>query len=276
MRITRISGRLFSDQDTQNGPPVAIVNQALARRFWLNTDPIGKVITLYPPESLIQPGQLPPGYHIPRISVVGVVADAHYGSLASQVTPLVYAPLVQNDWNGGMAITVRAEHDVGSLVSAVRNAVFDIDKNQPIANVFTMDEVVSASVAQPWLQGVLLGLFGGLAMMLAAIGIYGLISYSVVQRSGEIGIRMALGANRSSVLRMVLLQALSLAGLGILIGLVCAAVFTRVLRSVLFAVKPGDPAIFALIMALLLAVVLVASYVPAWRATRVEPVSALR
>lgn len=276
MRITRIRGRLFSEQDTQNGPPVAIVNQALVRRFWPNTDPIGKVITLYPPESLIQPGQLPPGYHIPRISVVGVVADAHYGSLASQVAPLVYAPLVQNEWNGSMAITVRAEHDASSLVPAVRNAVFDIDKNQPIANVFTMDEIVTASVAQPWLQGVLLGLFGGLAMMLAAIGIYGLISYSVAQRSGEIGIRMALGANRSSVLRMVLMQALSLAGLGILIGIVCAAVFTRVLRSVLFAVKPGDPAVFGLILALLLAVVLVASYVPAWRATRVEPVSALR
>jgi putative ABC transport system permease protein len=276
LQITRTGGRLFSDEDTQNSPPVAIVNQALARRFWLNENPIGKVITLYPPEGLIQPGQLPPGYHIPRITVVGVVADAHYGSLANPVTPLVYAPLVQNDWNGGMAVTVQVEQDAASLVSAVRNAVFQIDKNQPIANVFTMDEIVSASVAQPWLQGALLGLFGGLAVTLAAIGIYGLISYSVAQRSGEIGIRMALGANRFSVLKMILMQALSLAGLGILIGLVCAAIFTRLLRSVLFAVKPTDPAIFALILALLLAVVLVAGYIPAWRATKVEPVSALR
>jgi putative ABC transport system permease protein len=154
--------------------------------------------------------------------------------------------------------------------------VFEIDKNQPIANVLTMDEMVSASVAQPRLQGLLLGLFGGLAVVLVAVGIYGLISYSVAQRTNEIGIRMALGADRFAVLRMVLSQALLLAGIGLIVGLICAAVFTRVLQSMLFGVKPTDPVIFTVILAFLLAVVFLASYVPARRATKVEPVEALR
>ena len=276
LQIALLGGRLFSEQDTRSSLPVAIVNHALVRRFWPNENPVGKVITLYPPESLIQPGQLPPGYHIPRITIVGVVADAHYGSLSSPASPLVYAPLVQNDWTNSMAVTVRAGGDLTQLASAARNAVAEIDKNQPLASLFTMDEIVNASVAQPWLQSVLLGLFAALAVILAAIGIYGLISYSVAQRSGEIGIRMALGANRSMVLKMVLAHALSLAARGLLIGLICAAIFTRVLSSVLFAVKPTDPAIFALVLVFLFAVVLLASYIPARRATRVEPVSALR
>lgn len=276
LRISLVAGRLFSEQDAQGSPPVAIVNQTLARRYWSNENPVGKIITLYPPENLIQPGQLPPGYHIPRITVIGVVADVHYGSLARQVSPLVYAPLVQNDWVNSMAITVQTGGDPTQLASTVRNAVSEIDKNQPIANLSTMDEIVSTSVAQPWLQSILLGLFAALAVVLAAIGIYGLISYSVAQRSGEIGIRMALGANRSMVLKMVLGRALSLAGWGLLIGLACAVFFTRVLSSMLFGVKPTDPAIFALILFFLFAVVLVASYIPARRATRVEPVSALR
>jgi putative ABC transport system permease protein len=276
LRIALLNGRLFTEQDTQNSQPVAIVNQVLARRFWTNQNPIGKVITLYAPESLIQAGQLPAGYHIPRITVVGVVADVHYGGLAQQVAPVVYAPFVQNDWRNSMSLTVRVNSSPDKIVSAVRNAVFEIDKNQPIANVLTMDEMVSASVAQPRLQGLLLGLFGGLAMVLVAVGIYGLISYSVAQRTNEIGIRMALGADRFAVLRMVLSQALILAGIGLIVGLICAAIFTRVLQSMLFGVKPTDPVIFTVILAFLLAVVFLASYVPARRATKVEPVEALR
>jgi putative ABC transport system permease protein len=276
LRIALLNGRLFTEQDTQNSQPVAIVNQVLARRFWPNQNPIGKVITLYAPEGLIQPGQLPAGYHIPRITVVGVVADVHYGGLAQQVAPVVYAPFVQNDWRNSMSLTVRVDGGPDKIASAVRNAVFEIDKNQPIASVLTMDEMVSASVAQPRLQGLLLGLFGGLAVVLVAVGIYGLISYSVAQRTNEIGIRMALGADRFAVLRMVLSQALVLAGIGLIVGLICAAVFTRVLQSMLFGVKPTDPIIFTVILAFLLAVVFLASYIPARRATKVEPVEALR
>lgn len=276
LRIALLNGRLFTEQDTQSSMPVVIVNQVFARRFWPDQNPVGKVMTLYAPENLIPPGLLAPGFHIPRVTVVGVVADVHYGGLASLVVPLIYAPLVQSDWTSNVAVTMRVEGDPDKAISAVRNAVLELDKTQPIASVFTMDEIVSASVAQPWLQSILLGLFGGLAVILAAIGIYGLISYSVAQRSGEIGLRMALGADRSTVLKMVLTHALSLAGMGLLIGLAGAVVFTRVLRSVLFAVKPTDPAIFAGILVFLFAVVLVASYIPARRATRVEPVSALR
>jgi putative ABC transport system permease protein len=276
LQIALLNGRLFTEQDTQSSPPVAIVNQVLARRFWANQNPIGKIITLFPPENLIQPGQLPPGYHIPRITVVGVVADVHYGGLASQPAPIIYAPFVQNDWTNSMAVTVRVDGDPAKMVSAVRNAVLELDKSQPIANVLTMDEIVAASVAQPWLQSLLVGLFGGLAVLLAAVGIYGLISYSVMQRRGEIGLRMALGADRSTVLRMVLGYVMSLAGVGLVIGLMGAVLFTRVLQSVLFHVKPTDPVIFMAIVVLLLGVVLLAGYIPARRATKVEPVTALR
>jgi putative ABC transport system permease protein len=276
LHIALVNGRLFREEDTQRSQPVAIVNQALARRFWPDQNPVGKNITLYPPESLIQPGQLPPGYHIPRITVVGVVADVHYGALTRQVAPIVYAPFVQNDWSNSMSVTIQVSGEPGNIVSAVRKAVLEIDKNQPIANVLTMEEIVHLSVTQPRLETLLLGLFGGLAVTLAAIGIYGLMSYSVTQRAREIGIRIALGANRSTVFRMILSQALSLAGIGVAIGLVGALVFSRLLQSMLFNVKPADPPVFAGILALLLGIALLASYVPARRATKVEPIEALR
>jgi putative ABC transport system permease protein len=276
LRITLLNGRLFGDQDTRDSRPVAIVNQALARRFWPNQDPIGKVITLFPPENLIQSGQLAPGYHIPRITVVGVVADAHYGSLAREAAPIVYAPFVQNDWMNNMSVALRVEGNPENLVSAVRQAVLEIDKNQPIAAISTMDEIVHGSVAQPRLESLLLAIFGGLAVVLAAVGIYGVISYSVSQRKSEIGVRMALGANRSTVLRMVMLQALSLAGVGCMIGLAGALAFSRVLQSMLFQVKPADPSVLAGILFFLLGIVVLASYLPARRATRIEPIEALR
>jgi len=175
-----------------------------------------------------------------------------------------------------MAVTVRVNGDPTKIVSAARNAVFEIDKSQPIANVSTMDEIVHSSVAQPRLESLLLGIFGGLAVVLAAIGIYGLISYSVNQRTNEIGIRMALGANRLMVLRMIMLHSLWLAGMGLMIGLGGAAIFSRVLQSMLFRVKPTDPAVVTSILAFLVGVVLLASYIPARRATKIEPVEALR
>jgi putative ABC transport system permease protein len=276
LKIGLLNGRLFNEQDTQNSRPIAIVNYTFARRFWPNQNPVGKEITLFPPENLIPPGQLPSGYHIPRVTVVGVVADAHYGGLAQQVAPLVYAPFVQNDWTNGMSIAVRVNGDPAAFVTAARHVVFEIDKNQPIANVTSMDEMLTASVAQPRLQTLLLSVFGALAVVLTAIGVYGLISYSVVQRTSEIGIRMALGADRFSVLRTFLSEALSLAGLGLVIGLACSVIFSRILQSLLFAVRPTDPGVFALIAVFLFVVVFLASYIPARRATKVEPVIALR
>jgi putative ABC transport system permease protein len=276
LKIGLLNGRLFNDRDTQSSRPIAIVNYTFARRFWPNQNPVGKEITLFPPENLIPPGQLPSGYHIPRVTVVGVVADAHYGGLAQQVAPLVYAPFVQNDWTNGMSIAVRVNGDPAAFVTAARHVVFEIDKNQPIANVTSMDEMLTASVAQPRLQTLLLSVFGALAVVLTAIGVYGLISYSVVQRTSEIGIRMALGADRFSVLRTFLSEALSLAGLGLVIGLACSVIFSRILQSLLFAVRPTDPGVFALIAVFLFVVVFLASYIPARRATKVEPVIALR
>ena len=175
-----------------------------------------------------------------------------------------------------MSIVVRVGGDPATFVTAARNVVFEIDKNQPIASVTSMDEMLTASVAQPRLQSLLLSVCGALAVVLTAIGVYGLISYSVVQRTSEIGIRMALGANRFSVLRTFLSEALSLAGFGLVIGLVCSVIFTRILQGLLFTVRPTDPAVFALIVVFLFVVVFLASYIPARRATKVEPVIALR
>src|SRR5258708_36909881 len=205
-----------------------------------------------------------------------MVGDVHYGSLAWPVSPLVYAPFAQNDWTNSMSVVVRVEGDPRSAVSAVRHAVSEIDKGQPIGGVSTMDEVLSGSVAQPRLQSMLLGLFGGLAVILAGVGTYGLISYSVAQRQSEIGIRMALGANRFVVLKMVLAQALSLAGLRPSIGPISPVIFTRSLQSLLYEVKPADPVVFTVILAFLLGVVFLAGYIPARRATKIEPVVALR
>jgi putative ABC transport system permease protein len=175
-----------------------------------------------------------------------------------------------------MSIAVRVNGDPAAFVTAARHVVFEIDKNQPIANVTSMDEMLTASVAQPRLQTLLLSVFGALAVVLTAIGVYGLISYSVVHRTSEIGIRMALGANRFSVLKTFLSEALSLARFGLVIGLVCSVIFTRILQSLLFTVRPTDPAVFALVVVFLFVVVFLASYIPARRATKVEPVIALR
>jgi putative ABC transport system permease protein len=171
---------------------------------------------------------------------------------------------------------VRSDGDPKALVSSIRSALAQIDKSLPMANVVTMEEIMSTSMAQPRLEAVLLGLFGGLAMLLAAVGIYGVMSYSVSQRTGEIGIRMALGANHGAILKMICTQGLLLIAVGLAGGLALALAVTRLMSNVLFGVSPTDPLTFFIIVVLLALVALLACYVPARRATRVDPLVALR
>jgi putative ABC transport system permease protein len=213
---------------------------------------------------------------VPQFTIVGVVSDARYGGLDKAPKPAVYASVLQHDYSNNPSFTVRVDGDPKTLVPAIRNVLAQLDKSLPMARIFTMEELMSTSVAQPRLEAILLGLFGGLAMVLAAIGIYGVMSYSVTQRTSEIGIRMALGADRFSVLRMVMGQGLRLAAIGLAIGLALALAVTRVMSKVLFGVSPTDPLTFATIVVLLTLVALLACYIPARRATKVDPMVALR
>jgi putative ABC transport system permease protein len=276
LRIRLVRGRFLDEQDQANSPLSVLVNEALVHKYWPSRDPVGKAILLTPPENVIPPELLPPGRHVPKLTVVGVVADAHYGGLNEQPAPAVYGSILQHDYSMSPAFTIRTSGDPTALVASVRAALARIDKNLPMANISTMDEIMSASVAQPRLEAVLLGVFGGLAMLLAAVGIYGVMSYSVSQRTSEIGIRMALGAERSDVLLLVCKQGLGLAGVGLAAGLALALGATRLMSKVLFGVSPTDPLTFASIMAILAVVALLACYLPARRATKVDPMVALR
>jgi len=274
--IRLLKGRLLDEHDRADSTLSVVVNETLARKYWPDQDPVGKPVLLTPPENLIPANLIPSGFHVPKLTVVGVVGDARYGGLDREPVPVVYASTEQHDYSLGPSFTVRADGDPKALVSAIRSALAQIDKSLPMAHVATMEEIMSTSVARPRLEAVLLGLFGGLAMVLAAVGIYGVMSYSVSQRTGEIGIRMALGANHGDILKMICTQGLRLTALGLAGGLALALAVTRLMSNVLFGVSPTDPLTFFSIVALLALVALLACYVPARRATRVDPLVALR
>ncbi|HEY6272167.1 MAG TPA: ABC transporter permease [Terriglobales bacterium] len=274
--IRLVKGRFLDEHDQTNTTPSVVVNETLADKYWPQENPIGKIILLSEPENLMPPELIPPGAHVPQFTVVGVVSDVHYSGLDQKPEPVVYASVLQNDFSMTPSFTVRTDGDPIHLVSSIRSVIAQCDKNLPLADVLTMDEIRSTSVAQPRLEAVLLGLFGGLAMLLAAVGIYGVMSYSVSQRTSEIGVRIALGADRGDVLAMVCKQGLRLAGIGLASGVLLALAVTRVMSKVLFGISPTDPGTFAAIIALLALVALFACYVPARRATKVDPMVALR
>jgi putative ABC transport system permease protein len=278
--IRLLKGRLLNEHDQANSALSVVVNQTLARHFWSDGDPIGKTVLLTPPENLIPPEEIPAGFHVPIFTVVGVVADAHYGSLDQAPQPLVYASALQNDYSPSPFITVRTEGDPMGLVNSIRSELAQFDSSLPMSNIALMDEVMSKSVAQPKLEAILLAMFGVLAMLLAAVGIYGVMSYTVTQRTSEFGIRMALGASRATVLKMVIAGGLRLTGIGLAAGLtsgfMLAFTVKRILVKVLFGVSTTDPATFVLVAGLLALIALLACYIPARRATKVDPMIALR
>jgi len=261
-------GRTFTDADNETAPLVAMVNDKLARQYWPNEDPIGKRFMWgrFDPASKDAPKW---------ITVVGVVDDTKMYGLANPSRLEVYDPLRQTA-NNDMELVVKSRIDPSALTSEIRSVVAAVDKDQPIFAIATMNKIVSDDVAAPRLTLVLLGLFSALAVILAAIGIYGVISYSVAQRTHEIGVRMTLGAQPRDVLRMVLGQGGKIALAGIGIGIVAALGLTRLMSGLLFSVRAGDPATFVAVAGLLGLVALFACYIPARRAMRVDPMVALR
>jgi putative ABC transport system permease protein len=264
MGIPLLGGRNFSDADNETAPDVALINSTMARRFWTDADPIGKRFLW---------GH--PGKDEKWITIVGVVADTKLYGLDNPARLEVYSPYRQLP-SADMNLVVRSAMDPASLTSAIRATVAAIDKDQPIFDIHTMQQLVDDSISTRRLTLVLLGIFSALALILAAIGIYGVMAYSVALRTQEIGIRMALGAQQKDVLRLILGQGARIAFFGVAIGLGAAAALARLLSSLLFSVSASDPITFAAVSILLLAIALLACYVPARRALRVDPIIALR
>jgi predicted permease len=264
MKMPLIKGRFFSEQDTKDAPPVIIIDENLARTYFPNSDPIGK---------RIKRGGA--GSTAPWMTVVGVVASVKQYALDTDSRVAMYAPH-QQALTGAMSVAVRTTADPLSIAAAVTREARAMDPNVPIFDVKTMDQWLSESLARRRFAMLSLGLFAGVAMLLAAVGIYGVMSYMVAQRTREIGIRVALGAQTGNVLKLVIGQGMSLTGVGVGIGLVVAVVLTRVMASLLFSVSARDPLTFIAIAGLLAGVALLASYLPARRAARVDPMIALR
>ncbi|HKW87145.1 MAG TPA: ABC transporter permease [Candidatus Acidoferrales bacterium] len=267
--IPLLRGRTFTEMDNENAPLVGMINASLARQFFPNQDPIGKrFMTGHPPAD---PVKNPPHW----ITIVGVLGDTKMYGLAKPARLELYVPFRRSPSNNA-DLVVKSAVDPAALTRAIRGVVASIDKDQPIFGIATMNKLVSDDVSTLRITLVLLGLFSVLALVLAAIGIYGVISYSFAQRTHEIGIRMALGAQRRDVMRLVLRQGGRIALTGIGIGIAAALGLTRLMSSLLFSVNASDPATFAAVALLLAAVALVACYIPARRAMRVDPMVALR
>ncbi len=266
LRIPVRAGRTFTDRDDMpGGPRVALINDSIARRFWPG----------YPR------GKSPVGQHLilgsgkSSAEIVGVVADVHEYGLSSEAGLEVYVPCSLSPPQSG-ALVARTLSDPRGFVDAIRRRVLSIDHAEPISHVQTMNERVDGSILRQRTLLMLLGLFAGMAMLLAVIGIYGVIAYSVVQRTQELGIRRALGAQNSDILRLVVGEGLRLTGIGILIGTIGAFGVTRVMSNLLYHVKSSDPGTFATIALVFFMVSIAASYIPALRATRIDPMKALR
>jgi putative ABC transport system permease protein len=262
MRIPLLKGRWFDEHDTAESQPVVVINETMARQISTNyEEALGK--------------RIKHGFKSQIAEVVGVIGDVKYAGLDQQTKPEMYAPFAQRAWPF-MRLVARSKSDPSLVAATIREAVRAIDKGQPVDKLTTMSSVVNASIAGRSFYMQLLGTFAALAFILAAVGIYGVVSYSVAQRTREIGIRVALGASGRNVLGLVLKEALRLTALGVGLGLVGAFAATRVLRSLLFEVKPTDPTTFICLSLLLTLVALLASYIPARRATKVDPLVALR
>jgi putative ABC transport system permease protein len=264
--ISQLKGRDFTERDDNNAPAVIIVNQAFARKFFPNEDAIGKHIkpgiSTYEGDPLMR-------------EIVGVVADVKNRNLNSAVEPAYFVPQAQVPFNQ-MTLVVRTTNDPRGLITSAQREVTATDKELPVFSIKTMDDYIAASIAAPRFNTTLLAIFAAVALILTIVGLYGVMSYSVAQRTNEIGIRMALGAQTRDVLRLIVAQGFKLILLGLAIGLVGAFAVTRVISSLLFGVTTKDPVTFAAVAVLLAFVALMACYIPARRAARVDPMEALR
>jgi putative ABC transport system permease protein len=260
------AGREFNERDTAESSDAVIINEELAQRFWPGVDPIGKRLQIATERARWR-------------EIVGVVASAKLSGLEARTDPAIYVPFRQNSWANALRLSsmvVRTEGDPSNMISAIRQALRAIDPALPITQIRTMEEIIAGSLAQRRFNTSLLAVFALVAGLLAVVGIYGVMSYTVTQRTHEVGIRMALGAQRSDILKMVTGSGAKLALLGITVGLGTAIIATRLLSSLLFGVSATDPLTFVVIALLLAAVTLLASYIPARRAAGTDPMTALR
>jgi putative ABC transport system permease protein len=264
MRARIVAGREFDEHDDTRAPAVAIINETLARRYFAGEDPLGK-------RALI-------AYMRQRVAleIVGVAADIKQGELGAPVIPQIYTPYLQRPWFNS-AIVVRAAHnDLSAVKNDAQRAIWAVDRDQASTNIHTAEEALNNSLAEPRLYTSLLGVFAALALSLAALGIYGVISYTVTERAREIGVRMALGARGRNVLKLVIGQGMTLALIGVAIGSAIAVALTRLMSGLLFGVSATDPVTFVVIALLLVSVALLACWIPARRAAKVDPMIALR
>jgi putative ABC transport system permease protein len=262
MRTSLVRGRVFTDRDNAGTAPVAIINESLARRYFGGEDPIGRRIDFNWDTKGTQ-------------EIVGIVRDVKQYGLDLPTAPTIYVPYLQRP-DSGMTVVVRSQVTPASLVGAMRQQLLAVDKEQALAQVRTMQQVVAESIAQRRVIVMVFAIFAVLALLLAAVGLYGVIAYTVTLRTREIGVRMALGAQPLDVLRLVISNGMALALIGIAAGLAGALALTRLLVSLLFGVTPTDATTFTVVPALLIVVALLASYIPARRATKVDPLVALR
>ena len=261
LRVPMIRGRLFTDADRKETTPVAIINEAVAKKFWPNQDAIGKRFHFFGDTTLRE--------------VVGIARNSVVNAIGEVPVPLVYLPVTQ-DYAPAATLQVQTKGKPEAVIAGVREQIQSLEPNLAITNVQTIGQIIDAGLWAPEMGAALLALFGGLALVLAAVGVYGVLAYSVTQQTREIGIRMAMGAERSHVLRLVVGQGLKLAGAGLALGIVIALALTRQLSSLLFGVSAYDPLTYAGVVVILGIVALLACYIPAQRATRVDPLVALR
>ena len=271
MQIPLLRGRDFGDEDVAGRPASILISESMARRFWPGEDPIGKRLTL-----TFSPGRVR--------EVVGVIGDVKLDGLdQTRPSTALYVPLGQladpTDLafrSFPMTLVARTATSPASMVGAVTNAIHQVDGTMPIRDIFTMDDLVANSLSQSRFNMLLLGAFAGLALLLAAIGIYSVLSYSVRQRVPEIGIRLALGARVTDVLRMVVMEGMRPTLIGVAIGTAAALAMGRVVANLTFQVKPTDPTTFVAVAVVLALIALLACVIPAYRASKVDPVIALR
>jgi putative ABC transport system permease protein len=263
MNIPLIKGRNFNEREMREASHVVIINESLARKHFPGEDPIGKRLKINMQDPIVP------------TEIIGVVGDVKYAGLDTDVRPMSYWPHPELPYSF-MTLVVRTETDPKSLAGALQREVQAMDKDQPVADIRTMDEVLASSVARARFSTLLLSIFAGVALVLSAVGIYGVMAYSVTQRTHEIGVRMALGAQRRDILRLVVRQGMLLVIIGVALGLLLAFILTRFMESLLYGIQAHDPTTLFGVSLILALVALVACLLPARRATRVDPMIALR
>jgi putative ABC transport system permease protein len=276
-----VKGRVFAETDSASGPPVIILNEAAVKRFLPTGDPLGRRVMVGLPDNLIKPGMLPPGLdRFQWTVVVGVVQSARHFGVQQEAPPSAYIPVDQS-WNSpllrnSMTLLLRTAGDPLQTAGKARQAVASIDRDQPIGRIASMEMVIGETLRPSRFNTLLLGIFAAIALVLAVVGIYGVVAWNVTQRTREVGIRQALGASRGDVLRLVIGQGMRIVLLGLVIGLAASLAVTRTLQSLLFEISAFDVSTFLVVSGLLATVALLACWIPARRATRVDPVIALR